>query len=202
MYTQIPDLTRIPLVDKDLESSGGRSAIGGCCLRWKKTFKRTIIHDVPRITTNSTVAVEAYDVCMSPVTTEVAPDHEAKASGMTRCRHVTMRTGVVWTIFAIVAIMMTLEADCVGCGEGNMKMVWVRKDMGGRRKKALSLNGEGLWMINRDRDGLDVVLIVRSGTGFYSHGGFSRRRRGQVRGERGRYGDRGVCLRTMEKELF
>ena len=157
---------------------------------------------MPRVTTNSTVAVGAYDVCMSPVTTEIAPNREAKASGMTRCERVTMRTGVVWTIFAIVAITMTVEADCVRCGEENTKMVWTREDMGGRRKKVSSLDGEGLWMINRDRDGLDVVLIIRSGTGFYSHGGFSRRRRGQAKGERGRYGNRGVCLRTMEKELF
>ena len=133
---------------------------------------------MPRVTTNSTVAVEADNVCMSPVITEVAPDYEAKASGMTGCRRVTMRTGIVWTIFAIVAIMMTVEADCVGCGKGNAKMVWARKHMGGRRKKVSSLNGEGLWMINRDMDGLDVVLIVRIGTRFYSCGGFSRRRRG------------------------
>ena len=33
-------------------------------------------------------------------------------------------------------------------------------------------------MINRDRDGLDVVLIVRIRTRFYSYGGFSRRGRG------------------------
>ena len=136
---------------------------------------------MPRVTTNSTVAVGAYDVCMSPVTTEVTPNREAKASGMTRYERVTMRTGVVWTIFAIVAITMTVEADCVRCGEGNTKMVWTREDMGGRRKKVSSLDGEGLWMINRDRDGLDVVLIIRSGTGFYSHGGFSRRRKRRER---------------------
>ena len=141
---------------------------------------------MPRVTTNSIVAVGAYNVCMSSVTAEVAPDCEAKASGMTRCGHVTMRTGIVWTIFAIVAVTMTVEADCVRCGKGNTKMVWARKDTGGRRKKVSSLNGEGLWMINRDRDVLDVVLIVRSRTRFYSCGGFSRRRRGQVRGERGR----------------
>ena len=115
---------------------------------------------------------------MSPVITEVAPDYEAKASGITGCRHVTMRTGIVWTIFAIVAIMMTVEADCVGHGEGNAKTVWAREDMGERRKKVSFLNGKGLWMINRDMDGLDVVLIVRIGTRFYSCGGFSRRRRG------------------------
>ena len=50
---------------------------------------------------------------VSPVTTEVAPDREAKMSGMARCGRVTMRTGIVWTIFAIVAVMMTVEADCV-----------------------------------------------------------------------------------------
>ena len=178
MYTRIPDLTRIPLVEKDLGSSGGRSAIDSCCLRWGKMFKRTIIHDVPRVTANSTVAVGADNVCMFPVTTEVAPDCEAKASGMTGRGHVTMRTGIFWTIFTIVAITMTVEADCVRCGEGNAKMVRMREDTGGRRKKVLSLDGEGLWMINRNRDGLDVVLIVRIGTRFYSRGGFSRRRRG------------------------
>ena len=137
-------MTRIPLIEKDLGSSGGRSTIDGCCLRWRKTFKRTIIHNVPRVTTNSTVAVGADNVCMSPVTTEVTLEFEAKASGMTGHGHVTMRTGIVWTIFAIVAVTITVEADCVGCGEGNVKMVWARKDTGGRRKKVLSLDGEGL----------------------------------------------------------
>ena len=141
-------------------------------------FKRTIIHNVPRVTANSTVAVGADNVCMSPVTTEVTLEFEAKASGMTGHGHVTMRTGIVWTVFAIVAIMMTVEADCVRCGEGNAKTVWARKDMRGRRKKVFSLNGEGLWMINRNRDGLDVVCIVRIRTRFYSCGGLSRRRRG------------------------
>ena len=133
---------------------------------------------MPRVTANSTVAVGADNICMSPVTTEVTPDHEAKVSGMTRRGCMTMRTGIVWTIFAIVAIMMTVEADYVRCGEGNMKMVWARENTGGRRKKVSSLDGEGLWMINRNRDGLDVVLIVRIRTRFYSCGGFSRRRRG------------------------
>ena len=132
---------------------------------------------MPRVTANSTVVVGADNVCMSSVITEVAPDHEAKAGGMTGHGHVTMRTGIVWTIFRIVAIMMTVEADCVRCGEGNAKTVWAREDMEGRRKKVLYLNGEGLWMINRDRDGLDVVLIVRIRTRFYSCGGLSRRRR-------------------------
>ena len=69
---------------------------------------------MPRVTTNSTVAVGANNVCMSPVTTEVTPDHETKMSGMAGHGRVTMRTGIVWTIFVIVAIMMTVEADCVG----------------------------------------------------------------------------------------
>ena len=59
-----------------------------------------------------------------------------------------------------------------------MKTVWAREDMGGRRKKALSLDGEGLQVIDRNRDGLNMVLIVRFGVRFYSHGGFSRRGRG------------------------
>ena len=166
-------MIRIPHIEKDL---GGGSIIDGCCLRWEKTFKRTIIHDVPRVTTNSTVAMGADNVCMSPVTTEVTLDCEAKASGMPGRGHVTMRAGIVWTIFMIVAIMMTVEADCVGHGEGNAKTVWAREDMGERRKKVSFLNGKGLWMINRDRYGLDVVLIVRIRTRFYSHGGISRRR--------------------------
>ena len=115
---------------------------------------------MPRVTANSTVAVEADDVSMSPVTTEVALDREAKTSGVARCSRVTMRTGVVWTIFAIVTIAMTVEADGVRGGEGNAKMVWAREDTGERRKKVSSFDGEGLWMIDRDRDGLDMVLIV------------------------------------------
>ena len=146
---------------KDLGSGEGRSTTDGCCLRWGKTFKRTIIHNVPRVTTNSTVAVGADNICMSPVTTEVTLDCEAKASGMARHGHMTMRTSIVWTISVIVAVMMTVEADCVRHGKGNVKMVWVREDTGGRRKKAVFLNGEGSWMINRDRDGTDIVLIVR-----------------------------------------
>ena len=177
-YTWIPDSTRIPLVEKDLGSSRERSAIDGCCLGWRKTFKRTIIHDVPRVTTNSTVAVGANNVCMSPVTTEVTPDHETKMSGMAGHGRVTMRTGIVWTIFVIVAIMMTVEADCVGWGEGNVKTVWAREDIGGRRKKVLSLKGEGLWMVDRNGDGLDMVLTVRIRIRFYSCGSFSRRGRG------------------------
>ena len=160
MYTRIPDSTRIPLIEKDLGSSRGGSAIHGCCLGWRKTFKRTIIHDVPRVTTNSTVAVGADNVSMSPVTTEVTSDCEAKTSGVACCRHVTMRTGVVWTIFAIVAIAMTVEADCVRRGKGNAKTVWAREDMGRRRKKVSSFDGEDLWMIDRDRNGLDMVLFV------------------------------------------
>ena len=57
-------------------------------------------------------------------------------------------------------------------------MVWAREDMGGRRKKVSSLDGEGLQMIDRDRDGLDMVLIVRLGVSFYSCRGFSWRGRG------------------------
>ena len=76
-------------------------------------FKRTIIHNVPRVTANSTVVVGVDDVCMSPVTTEVALDCEAKMSGMARHGRMTMRTGIVWTIFTIVAITMTVEVDCV-----------------------------------------------------------------------------------------
>ena len=68
---------------------------------------------MPRVTTNSTVVVGADNVCMSPVTTEVTPDCEAKMSGMAGRGHVTMRTGIVWTIFVIVAVTMTVEADCI-----------------------------------------------------------------------------------------
>ena len=68
---------------------------------------------MPRVTANSTVAVGADDVSMSPVTTEVASDCEAKMSGMAWHGRVTIRTGVVWTIFMIVAVTMTLETDCV-----------------------------------------------------------------------------------------
>ena len=161
-------------------------------------FKRTIIHDVPRVTANSTVAVGADDVSMSPVTTEVALDREAKTSGVAWCGRVTMRTGVVWTIFAIVTIVMTVEADGVRGGEGNAKMVWVREDMGGRRKKVSSFDGEGLWMIDRNRDGLDMVLVIRLGVRLYCCGGFSRRGRRQARGKRGRYRDREVCERAMK----
>ena len=141
-------------------------------------FKRTIIHDVPRVTTNSTVAVGADNVCMSPVTTEVASDCEAKMSGVAQRRHVTMRTGVVWTIFTIVAVTMTLEAYCVRSGEGNVKMVWAKEDTGGRRKKVSSLDGEGLWMIDSDIDDLDMIFIIRLGVSFYSRRGFSQRGRG------------------------
>ena len=115
---------------------------------------------MPRVTANSTVVVGADDVSMSPVTTEVASDCEAKTSGVAWCGCATMRTGVVWTIFTIVTIAMTVEADGVRGGEGNAKMVWAREDTGGRRKKVSSFDGEGLWMIDRDRDGLDMVLVV------------------------------------------
>ena len=165
---------------------------------WRKTFKRTIIHDVPRVTANSTVAVGADDVSMSPVTTEVALDYEAKMSGVAWCGCATMRTGVVWTIFAIVAIVMTVEADGVRRGEGNAKMVRVREDMGGRRKKVSTFDGEDLWMIDRDRDGLDMVFFVQLWVRFYCSRGFSRRGRGQARGERRRYRDRGMYKRVME----
>ena len=153
---------------------------------------------MPRVTTNSTVAVGADDVSMFPVTTEVASDREAKTSGVARCGRATMRTGVVWTIFTIVAIAMTVEADGVRRGEGNAKTVWAREDMGGRRKKVSSFNGEGLWMIDRDRDGLDMVFFVRLWVRFYCSRDFSWRGRGQGRGERRRYRDRGMCKRPME----
>ena len=153
---------------------------------------------MPRVTTNSTVAVGADNVSMSPVTTEVASDCEAKMSGVVRCGRVTIRTGVVWTIFAIVTIAMTVEADGVRRGKGNAKTIWAREDMGGRRKKVSSFDGEGLWMIDRDRDGLDMVFFVWLRVRFYSRGGFSWRGRGQARGERGRYRDRGMCKRAME----
>ena len=140
-------------------------------------FKRTIIHDVPRVTANSTVAVGADNISMSPVTTEVALDREAKMSGVGWCGRVTLRIGVVWTIFVIVTIVMTVEADGVRGGEGNAKMVWARKDMGGRRKKVLSFDGEGLWMIDRNRDGLDMALVIQLRVRLYCCGGFSRRGR-------------------------
>ena len=97
---------------------------------------------------------------MSPVMTEVASDREAKTSGVAQCGCATTRTGVVWTIFAIVTIAMTVETDGIRESEGNAKMVWAREDTGGRRKKVSSFDGEGLWMIDRDRNGLDMVLVV------------------------------------------
>ena len=57
-------------------------------------------------------------------------------------------------------------------------MVWVREDTGGRRKKVLSFDGERLWMIDRDRDGLDMVLFIRFGVRFHRGGSFSWRGRG------------------------
>ena len=80
-----------------------------------------------RVTANSTVAVGADDVSMSPVTTEVTSDREAKTSGVARCGRATMRTGVVWTIFAIVTIVMTVETDGIWGSEGNAKVVWARE---------------------------------------------------------------------------
>ena len=157
-------------------------------------FKRTIIHDVPRVTANSTVAVGADNISMSPVTTEVALDCEAKMSGVAWCGRVTMRIGVVWTIFVIVTIVMTVEADGVRGGEGNAKMVWARKDMGGRRKKVLSFDGEGLWMIDRNRDGLDMALVIQLRVRLYCCGGFSRRG-GDRQEERGGSTGIGECVR-------
>ena len=93
----------------------------------KPSLFLSIIHDVSRVTANSTVAVGADDVSMSPVTTEVTSDREAKTSGVARCGCATMRTGVVWTIFAIVTIVMTVETDGIWGSEGNAKVVWARE---------------------------------------------------------------------------
>ena len=57
-------------------------------------------------------------------------------------------------------------------------MVWTRENTGERRKKISSLDDEGLRMIDRDRDSLNMVLFIRLGVRFYCCGGFSQRGRG------------------------
>ena len=53
-------------------------------------------------------------------------------------------------------------------------------------------------MIDRDRNGLDMDLVIQVGVRFYSRGGLCWRGRRQARGERGWYRDRGVCEGAME----
>ena len=74
-------------------------------------FKRTVVNDVPRGRTNSTVA------------TEVTSDSETKARWMARVSNVAVRADVVWAIFLIVTIAMTLKASGVGSGERDAQLV-------------------------------------------------------------------------------
>ena len=74
-------------------------------------FKRTVVNDVPRGRTNSTVA------------TEVTSDSETKARWMAGISNAAVRADVVWAIFLIVTIAMTLKASGVGSGERDAQLV-------------------------------------------------------------------------------
>ena len=86
-------------------------------------FKQTVVNDVPRGRTNSTVVMGAVSSCVAPVATEVTSDSETEVRWMAGVSNVAVRADVVWEIFLIVTIAMTLKASGVGSGERDAQLV-------------------------------------------------------------------------------
>ena len=122
-YNQIPDLMSNPHSVKESSGRGGCPFIDGGSLGWGEMFKRTVVNNVPRGRTNSTVAMGAVSSHVVPVVTEVTLDSETEARWMARVSNMAVRADVVWAIFSIVTIAMTLKASGVGSGEGDAQLV-------------------------------------------------------------------------------
>ena len=107
------------------ESSGrGRCPfIDGGSLRWGEMFKQTVVNNVPRGRTNSTVAMGAVSSRVAPVVTEVTLDSETEVRWMARVSNMAVRADVVWAIFSIVTVAMTLKASGVRSGERDVQLV-------------------------------------------------------------------------------
>ena len=108
---------------KELSGRGGCPFIDGGSLGWGEMFKQTVVNDVPRGRTNSTVVMGAVSSCVAPVATEVTSDSETEVRWMAGVSNVAVRADVVWEIFLIVTIAMTLKASGVGSGERDAQLV-------------------------------------------------------------------------------
>ena len=86
-------------------------------------FKQTVVNDVPRSKTNSTVVMGAVSSHVAPVVTEVTLDSETEVRWMAGVSNVAVRADVVWTIFSIVTVAMTLKASGVGSGKRDVQLV-------------------------------------------------------------------------------
>ena len=122
-YNRIPDSMSNPCSAKESSGRGGCPFIDGSSLRWEEMFKWTVVNDVPRGRTNSTVAMGAVSSRVVPVATEVTSDSETEARWMAGVSNVAVRADVVWVIFSIVTIAMTLKASGVGSGKRDAQLV-------------------------------------------------------------------------------
>ena len=111
LYNQIPDSMSNLCSMKELSGRGVCSFIDGGGLEWREMFKQTVINDVPRGRTNSTVVMGAVSSCVAPVATEVTLDSETEARWMAGVGNAAVRADVIWAIFSIVTIAMTLKAN-------------------------------------------------------------------------------------------
>ena len=73
-------------------------------------FNWTVINDMSRGIANSTGAVGAESIMMSPVMTEATLMPKTSGGGVTQSRKVAMGTGIGGAVLLIVAKKMTLKA--------------------------------------------------------------------------------------------
>ena len=83
----------------------------------------SVVNNVPRGRTNSTVAIGAVSSQVALVATEVTSDSETEARWMARVSNVAVRADVVWAIFLIMTVAMTLKASAVGGSERDAQLV-------------------------------------------------------------------------------
>ena len=122
-YNQIPDLMSNPRSAKESSGRDGCPSIDGSGLGRREMFKQTVVNNVPRGRTNSTVAMGAVSSRVAPVVTEVTLDSETEARWMAGVSNAAVRADVVWAIFSIVTVAMTLKASGVGSGERDAQLV-------------------------------------------------------------------------------
>ena len=122
-YNRIPDSMSNLCSVKELSGRGGCSSIDGGGLEWREMFKQTVINDVPRGRTNSTVVMGAVSSCVAPVATEVTSDSETEARCMAGISNVAVRADVIWAIFSIVTIAMTLKANGIRSSKRDVQLV-------------------------------------------------------------------------------
>ena len=122
-------------------------------------FNWTVINDVPRDIANSTGAVGAESIVMSPVMTEATLVPKTSGGGVTRSGKVVMGTGIGGAVLSIVAKKMTSKAFGKRASRGQMKSSWTRKYLSGRREYTSAVReADVLSRVSRDRE-CSVVWI-------------------------------------------